>query len=301
MVKRLLVSWQHPEDSLLTDGAILVNRAGLRFCDESVSPEREIAVAAQADGLAYLLLDERLASLYSAWPHYISTAPEIAYAYVRDYLKLRPDVTIERSDLRSLAIARGLPPDSLTKTVERFNAMTSSGSGDIARGGTVAALTGSRWVLMGPVKAYFTNSEGRSGRSTSRRRFSTSKAGRSPGCTLQGRPAWEAWSYGAMDSTSPGLSRVADCSARRWAGRPLLSSLETGPAVRRRDPEVPSGSSGRADPLDEERDDGVKNAHDHQVREPGNRRIRVGVDGDDRPCRREPDAMLDFADIPRAT
>jgi hypothetical protein len=160
MVKRLLVSWQHPEDSLLMDGAILVNRAGLRFCDESVSPEREIAVAAQTDGLAYLLLDERLASLYSAWPHYISTAPEIAYAYVRDYLKLRPDVTIERSDLRSLAIARGLPPDSLTKTVERFNAMTSSGSGDIARGGTVAALTGSRWILMGPVKAYFTNSEG---------------------------------------------------------------------------------------------------------------------------------------------
>lgn len=160
MVKRLLVSWQHPEDALLMDGAILVNRAGLRFCDESVSPEREIAVAAQTDGVAYLVLDERLATLYSAWPHYISTAPEIAYAYVPDYLKLRRDVTIERSDLRSLAIARGLPPDSLTKTVERFNAMASSGSGDIARGGTVAALTGSRWVLMGPVKAYFTNSEG---------------------------------------------------------------------------------------------------------------------------------------------
>jgi len=85
MVKRLLVSWQHPEDSLLMDGAILVNRAGLRFCDESPSHRNaRSAVAAQTDGLAYLTaLDERLASSTALGPTTSRLAPEIAYAYVR--------------------------------------------------------------------------------------------------------------------------------------------------------------------------------------------------------------------------
>ncbi len=92
VVKRLLVTWQHPENALFDDGAILVNRGGERFCDERHWPDREIAVSRQPDKLAYLVLDERLEKRYSRWPHFISTAPEIAYAYVDDYLRLRPDV-----------------------------------------------------------------------------------------------------------------------------------------------------------------------------------------------------------------
>ena len=93
MIKRLLVTWQHPEDGLLGDGAILVNRDGQRFCDEGESPEREIATAGQRDKQAFMLLDEALIERYGSWPHYISTAPEIAYAYVdRENLKKRIDV-----------------------------------------------------------------------------------------------------------------------------------------------------------------------------------------------------------------
>jgi succinate dehydrogenase/fumarate reductase flavoprotein subunit len=33
MIKRLLVTWQHPENSLFDDGAILVNKLGRRFAD----------------------------------------------------------------------------------------------------------------------------------------------------------------------------------------------------------------------------------------------------------------------------
>ncbi len=76
MVQRLLVTWQHPEDSLYDDGAILVNQRGERFCDETQSPAREIAIARQPDKIAYILLDERLIDLYSQWPKFISTAPE---------------------------------------------------------------------------------------------------------------------------------------------------------------------------------------------------------------------------------
>lgn len=160
MVKRLLVVWQHPEDALLADGAILVNREGRRFCDESASPGREIAVAAQPGKVAFLVLDERLAERYAAWPHYISTAPEIAYAYVQDYLRLRSDVTVAGPSLAVLAAARGLPVGQLERTVEAYNGAIEAGLLDeFGRAGR-QPLGGTRWVLLGPVKAYFTNTEG---------------------------------------------------------------------------------------------------------------------------------------------
>jgi succinate dehydrogenase/fumarate reductase flavoprotein subunit len=160
MVKRLLVVWQHPEDALLADGAILVNREGRRFCDESASPAREIAVAAQADKVAFLVLDGRLAERYSAWPHYISTAPEIAYAYVQDYLRLRGDVAAASTSLAALAAGRGLPAGALEKTVEAYNGALKSGVVDEFGRTDGQPLTSGRWILLGPVKAYFTNTEG---------------------------------------------------------------------------------------------------------------------------------------------
>ncbi|MDP6354510.1 MAG: FAD-dependent oxidoreductase [Planctomycetota bacterium] len=151
MIRRLLVTWQHPEDSLFDDGAILINSRGERFCDETRDTEREIAIAEQPDKRAYILLDERLIQHYSEWPHFISTAPRIAYAYVEDYLRLRPDVAVAGDRLDELARMRGIPTDTLIRTVDTFN------SGD--RNGR-PSLEGKRWCLLGPAKAYFTTTEG---------------------------------------------------------------------------------------------------------------------------------------------
>ena len=169
MIKRLLVTWQHPEDAILADGAILVNRDGVRFCDETATPDREIAVAAQPGKVAYIVLDERLAARYGEWPHYVSTAPEIAYAYVADYLRLRPDVAGAGTSLAAVAAERGLPADALQRTVDGYGAEATHGGGSATPAGAEApatradgrpALSGSGWVLLGPVKAYFTNTEG---------------------------------------------------------------------------------------------------------------------------------------------
>jgi fumarate reductase flavoprotein subunit len=149
LIRRLLVTWQHPEDSLFKDGAILVNHNGERFCDETAWPEREISVAAQPQKECFILLDERLIDRYSEWPNFISTAPKIAYAYVRDYLKLRPDIAVEASTLRALALKQNIPVDRLQATVDSYN------STDSAR-----QLAGKRWVLLGPAKAWFTTTEG---------------------------------------------------------------------------------------------------------------------------------------------
>ena len=159
-IKRLLLTWQHPENSLFDDGAILINAEGRRFCNEKTFPEREIAISEQTDKIAYILLDERIAQHYSQWPHFISTAPKIAYAYVEDYLKLRPDVSISGT-LSEIANARHLNLDELQKSIEHFNEYATGHQSDpFGRTNDSHSLTGNRWVLLGPAKAYFTTTEG---------------------------------------------------------------------------------------------------------------------------------------------
>src|ERR671912_741005 len=71
-------------------GAILVNRNGERFADEAKPVIYELAY--QPDALAYIVFDGAIAEQFRQWPHYISTAPGIAYAYLQDYEKTRPDL-----------------------------------------------------------------------------------------------------------------------------------------------------------------------------------------------------------------
>jgi len=142
MVKRLLVTWQHPEDSLLDAGAIIVNQNGDRFCDEKISPNREIELANQAGKYGYIILDKRLIDMFNDWPNYVSTAPKISYAYVKDYLRLRKDVAYQGRNLGDIARRWDIPLPNLEKSV--------------LEGG----LQEGPWVILGPTKAYFTNTEG---------------------------------------------------------------------------------------------------------------------------------------------
>lgn len=160
MVRRLLVTWQHPENALFDDGAILLNRNGQRFTDETASPAREIAVAAQPGKVAWLLLDSRLIERYSAWPHFISTAPDIAYAYVADYQRLRPDVTHRGKTLEQACRRARLPVEQIRATVDEFNTKVDGGTDDFGRSDIDYRLQEGPWVLFGPVKAYFTTTEG---------------------------------------------------------------------------------------------------------------------------------------------
>lgn len=161
MIKRLLVTWQHPENRLFDDGAILVNARGERFCNETIGPAREVAIASQPDKICYILLDQRLIERYSQWPNFISTAPKIAYAYVTDYIRLRPDVAVCAQSLGEVARRRELPENQLKQTVDEFNRHA---RGDQPhrwqRSDDCQPLEGRWWVLLGPAKAYFTTTEG---------------------------------------------------------------------------------------------------------------------------------------------
>ena len=130
-----------PSLDLFREGAILINRDGHRFCDENDEPA--FALAEQPGKQGYILLDGELARRFSAWPHFVSTAPGVAYAYIPDYRRNRPDAFNEANDLDRLAHKLGLPAGRLQAALEK-----TSGFGQPP------------YVALGPVCSVFVHNEG---------------------------------------------------------------------------------------------------------------------------------------------
>jgi fumarate reductase flavoprotein subunit len=86
-----------------------------------------------------------LARQFSAWPHFISTAPGIAYAYIPDYRRNRPDVYAEASTLAGLAQRLGMDAAALEHS---------------ANDSPVRPLGAGPYVALGPVRSVFVHSEG---------------------------------------------------------------------------------------------------------------------------------------------
>jgi len=122
-----------PAPALFEAGAILVNREGRRFGDERDRPAYR--VPDQPGKVAYIVIDGALARRFSAWPHFISTAPGVAYAYLPDYRRNRPDVYTDAPTLAALAQRLGMP------SLE-------------------AGLTQAPFIALGPVRSVFVHAEG---------------------------------------------------------------------------------------------------------------------------------------------
>ena len=140
-----------PSTALFTHGARLVNREGQRFCDETDQPA--LALAGQPGKTGYLLIDGRLAGKYSAWPHFISTAPGVAYAYLPDYRRNRRDVYTQATSLDGLARKLGVRVHGLQ---EAAKSLGSTALDDEAR----QPLATPPFIALGPVRPVFVHSEG---------------------------------------------------------------------------------------------------------------------------------------------
>ena len=143
-----------PSPKLFEQGAILVNTAGRRFCDELDSPA--LALPDQPDKVGFILLDARLARQFSAWPHFVSTAPGVAYAYVPDYRRNRPDVYCEASTIADLASKLGMSPQALHDTVSAHRADAALRGAN----GSRPALVEPPFIALGPVRSVFVHNEG---------------------------------------------------------------------------------------------------------------------------------------------
>ena len=157
--KRLLFTWQHPEDALYGKGAILINRNGERFVDETGNPAP--AIPRQPGKVAYVVFDRAVAETFSAWPNFISTAPEIGYAYVEDYRLRRPDLYHEAPSMAELAPKLGVPGDALSKTIAAYN-RSAAGAAQDRFGRPPSGHTVSRppYYALGPAKGWIVTTEG---------------------------------------------------------------------------------------------------------------------------------------------
>jgi len=109
-----------PSHKLFEEGAILVNNQGRRFCDETDKPQ--FAIPSQPGRVAYIVFDQEIAEKFAAWPYFISTAPGVAYAYLDDFRRTRPDIFNTADDLPSLAAKLSMEPDKLASAIEAHNA-----------------------------------------------------------------------------------------------------------------------------------------------------------------------------------
>jgi len=149
-----------PSPSLFQQGAILINRDGRRFTDETEAPA--YAIPDQTDSTAYILIDGRIGRQFSGWPNFISTAPGIAYAYLADYRRNRPDVYQQAPTLGELADRIGAGRAALEETVAACNAERTQRAGAERGANTppLQPLSEPPFVLLGPVRSVFVHAEG---------------------------------------------------------------------------------------------------------------------------------------------
>jgi len=137
-----------PSPDLFVEGALLINNRGERFTDELNKPA--YALPDQPDKVAFVLLDKRMTGLFSAWPHFISTAPGVAYAYVDDYRLNRRDIFNAALSLDALAVKLKVPASALNETVRKYN----------ENAGNRPKLGDGPYIALGPLRAIFVHAEG---------------------------------------------------------------------------------------------------------------------------------------------
>jgi hypothetical protein len=154
LAMRFLTTALGPSPDLFRQGAILVDRNGARFADELAGAAA--GVAQRPDGVAYIVFDAEVAQKFTAWPHFISTAPGVAYAYLDDYRRTRRDIFHKGATLDALAASMGLPAGALSATVRAYNAERPR-----APDGTLRRpIALGPYVALGPVKTYVVFTDG---------------------------------------------------------------------------------------------------------------------------------------------
>lgn len=160
MILSFITSYLGPSPRLFQEGAILVNKEGRRFVDELAHPAA--AIACQSDRVAYIVFDERVAARFSQWPYFISTAPGVAYAFLRDYRRNRRDLYTRASTVEGLASALKMPAPALAATVAEYNALVTDGKRDAVFGRAALGdgLKVPPFYALGPAKGWIAITDG---------------------------------------------------------------------------------------------------------------------------------------------
>jgi fumarate reductase flavoprotein subunit len=145
-----VTTYLSPEPAMFQQGAILVNREGKRFANELAKPN--YAFGQQPQKQAFIVFDNEVARKFSRWPYFISTAPGVAYAYLSDYRRTRPDLFSKAATLSELAAKIGVPALVLEAEVRAHSAEAAAAGRPSVRKGPFYAL--------GPVKSWIILTDG---------------------------------------------------------------------------------------------------------------------------------------------
>jgi succinate dehydrogenase/fumarate reductase flavoprotein subunit len=97
-----------------------------------------------------IIFDSKLAGKFEEWPNFVSTAPGVAYAYLRDYRAARKDIFHEATTLGELAGKIGVTRATLENAINLHNART----------GAETRQQQAPYYALGPVRGYLTATEG---------------------------------------------------------------------------------------------------------------------------------------------
>jgi fumarate reductase flavoprotein subunit len=114
LIRQLLLSQMGPAPVFLQAGAVLADSTGKALPADR--PAEALALSPGATG--WLLGDRALADRFQAFPHFISTAPGIAFAYFRDYERGRPDLVRWADDVGALAARTGTDAALLAEALQ---------------------------------------------------------------------------------------------------------------------------------------------------------------------------------------
>jgi fumarate reductase flavoprotein subunit len=137
-VIRFLTTALGPEATLFRCGAVLVDTDGRTVPIDSRNTARHLPLTPQR--LGYIVFDARCAEQLRSWPNFVSTAPGVAYAYLDDYRRGRPDIYREANTIEALAGLIGAQPDLLAASL--------------------GERTHGPWFALGPVRGYVTLTDG---------------------------------------------------------------------------------------------------------------------------------------------
>lgn len=151
LMMNFLVTVMEPSRNLYDAGAVLVGSRG-EFVTDSAD-DRVERLAKTSDHRGYLLMDAAIARKFREWPNFVSTAPGLAYAYLNDYRRGRPDIYRSADTLDALAESVGMSASTLGQTVETINQERKSGAGK-------PTLTNGPYTLLGPAQLYVTFTDG---------------------------------------------------------------------------------------------------------------------------------------------
>lgn len=161
VIRGALTSWIGPNNTMYRAGAILVTPDGRRVTNEDSDKLMARAIAASDANACYMVFDSRVATKFSAWPNPVSTFPGVAYAYVQDYKRYRPDVYHRADTVEELAAVISVDPTALRATIDRWNQQVAAGEdSDFGRENLGEGIADGPFYALGPMHAYVTLADG---------------------------------------------------------------------------------------------------------------------------------------------